>query len=111
MAEDDLPISDVPLTDPGKLPDLPPGELSLSWDRYWTQAPDPMDPGRDDYEYRVNVLMHDERVIWRERTGGQTEAQWVDRIDDLLRQRYGSRYRGLERGHYAGIRRSGFPYD
>lgn len=66
------------LTDPAQLPELDGDELVLTWELDGDQ-----------------VLLHGDRVIWREHAYYESYQRFAE-IFELLRQRYGKRFKGLQ---------------
>jgi hypothetical protein len=64
----------APLTAPAQLPDLPGETLILTWDQIDTDS----------------IILHGDRVIWRERTGWEVYDRFEE-IAGILKQRYGKR--------------------
>jgi hypothetical protein len=68
------PPEPAPLTAPEQLPDLPGAKLILTWDQ--------IDAG--------SIILHEDQVIWRERTGWEVYDRFEE-IAGILKQRYGKR--------------------
>lgn len=73
------------------LPQLAGDRLVFEYATIW-EGGDPADPGRDDDEYQVIVVMCDHTVAW---TGFTPHGDVATALEDALRKRYGSRFGGL----------------
>jgi hypothetical protein len=62
------------LTGPGQLPELEGGQLVLTWDQIEVDS----------------IILHEDRVIWREKTGWEVYERFEE-IASILKEKYGKR--------------------